>query len=350
MLQFFVRRFIMRHQLNRKALEVAIESILPASEEEWLKLRVKDVTSTESSALFGVCPYTTEFELWHQKKNAQVVAYEENAFTLWGKRLQDAIAYGVAQDNGWTIRKMGEYIRDPELRMGASFDFSIEDVSDGELNHVKKNGTAVFDKISVGVGLLEIKNVFGMIFKDQWLEDEDGNLEAPPHIEIQVQHQLAVTGRSFAYIAALVSGNKIELIKRTPDALIIKAIRDRIVDFWYKIANNTPPKPDYAKDSEFIASLFGYAEPGKIFDARGNEDFSLLIEKYRELGESEKACKETRATIKARLLQEIQDCEKVIGDGYTISAGTVGPAEIEAYTRKPYRMFKANFPRNKKEE
>lgn len=335
-----------------------IESILPASEEEWLKLRVKDITSTESSALFGVCPYTTEFELWHQKKNAQVVSYEENAFTLWGKRLQDAIAYGVAADNGWKIRKMSEYIRDPELRMGASFDFSIESTV-CECGHKYSEHSNVGNCVTCsncvrykGVGergLLEIKNVFGMIFKDQWLEDDEGNLEAPPHIEIQVQHQLAITGRAFAYIAALVSGNKIVLLKRTPDEVIINAIRTRIADFWYKIKTDTPPKPDFAKDAEFISSLFGYAEPGKVFDARGNEDFALLVTKYKELGEASRAAEAARKTIKARLLQEIKDAEKVVGDGWTISTGTVGPAEIEAYTRAPYRIFRPNFPRGKKE-
>lgn len=325
---------------------MAIETIVPENEQAWLALRVKDITSTESSALFGVCPYTTEFELWHQKKNSQAVEYEENAFTLWGKRLQDAIAYGVAADNGWKIRKMNEYMRDPQLRMGASFDFSIEGVkSIEEMNHQMTATQVEARWIRDEKGLLEIKNVFGMVFKDQWLEDDDGNLEAPPHIEIQVQHQLAVTGRSFAYIAALVSGNKIALIKRTPDPVIIKAIRSRIADFWYKVASNTPPKPDFAKDSEFIASLYGYAEPGKVFDARGNEDFSLLVTKYKELGDAARAAEATRQTIKARLLQEIQDAEKVIGDGWTISAGTVGPAEIEAHTRAAYRLFKPNFPK-----
>ena len=39
----------------------------PADEAEWLAMRRQDVTSTETAALFGLSPYTTAFEVWHQR-------------------------------------------------------------------------------------------------------------------------------------------------------------------------------------------------------------------------------------------------------------------------------------------
>ena len=49
------------------------ERIERTSEQAWLQQRAKDVTSTEVSALFGLSPYMTEFELWHRKANAEIV-------------------------------------------------------------------------------------------------------------------------------------------------------------------------------------------------------------------------------------------------------------------------------------
>ena len=326
-----------------------IEIMHPSNEEEWLKLRTKDITSSEVAALFGMSTYVTEYELYHRKKEGKVIVQEDEEWTKWGRRLQDSIAEGVAEDQGWKIRKMTEYMRDTELRMGASFDFSIEEsaLKDSPVPLREENPSVVIQPKMKGVGLLEIKNVFGMIFKDQWLEDDEGNLEAPPHIELQVQHQLAVSGRSFAYIAALVGGNQIELIKREPHPEIIEEIKKRVANFWKNVDNGTPPAIDLNKDADFIKSLYGYAEPGSVYDARGMEDFQSLCEKHRELGAAIKAAEEGREAIKTRLLIEIGSAEKVLGDGFSISAGSVGPTQV-AYERAGYRLFKINWPRGKK--
>ena len=97
------------------------QSIISNNEQEWLALRLEDITSTEVSALFNLSPYQTEFELWHRKKNKEIVTIEANQRMKWGTRLQDSIARGIAEDNGWNVRRMDEYVRIPELRIGSSF-------------------------------------------------------------------------------------------------------------------------------------------------------------------------------------------------------------------------------------
>lgn len=327
-----------------------IETIHPETEEEWLKLRTKDITSSEVAALFGMSSYITEFELYHRKKEGKVVVQEEEEWTKWGKRLQDTIAAGVAEDQNWKIRKMTEYMRDSELRMGASFDFSIESVQPA-VKEIPNGTTEITHReaslVYPNTGLLEIKNVFNMIFKDQWLEDEEGNLEAPPHIELQVQHQLAVSGRSFAYIAALVGGNQLQLIKRLPNEAIIAEMKARVKKFWERVDAGTPPPVDLNRDAGFISSLYGYAEPGTVYDARDMDVFRDLCVKYKELGDAAKEAESQREAIKTRLLMEIGSSEKVLGDGFTISAGVVGPCDI-AFTRSGFRLFKVNWKKGKK--
>lgn len=315
-----------------------MQIINPKNEAEWLALRMKDITSTDCAALFGISPYLTKFELFHRKKRAEVVDFKTNERVRWGNLLQDAIAAGVAEEQGWTVRKMTEYIRNEELRAGSSFDFSIENwiPTDPAHVHVKRQE----------LGLLEIKNVDGLQYKNGWLEDEDGNIEAPTHIEIQVQHQLMVSEREFAYIGALVGGNNLILLKRTRDEVVIAAIRKAVAEFWASIEANEPPAPDFKADAAFISKLYGYAEPNKVFDARGDESVLEKALEYKRLGDIAKDADEKRKAIKAELLTIIGDSEKVSGEGFTISAGIVGSCPI-SYVREEYRNFRINWSKKK---
>lgn len=298
---------------------MSVEIIQPKTEEHWLELRKSDITSTEISALFGISPYMTEFELWHMKKTGDCLKLDETDRMFWGKKLQDSIAQGVAEKMGWTVRRMDEYMRDPELRIGASFDFLI-----------KETGF-----------ILEIKNVDYIQFKKEWLENEDGSIEAPLHIELQVQHQMTVAGVSTAYIAVLVGGNDVKIIKRNANKAIQEKIREKVSLFWNSIEENVQPNPDFTRDAEFVAKLYGHAEPGTVFNAIGNDHLRSLMVQYKAHKAIIKDLDGKCEAIKAEVLTIIGDAEKVLGDGYTISAGVIGPAEI-SYTRQGYRTFKPN--------
>lgn len=320
-----------------------IETINPTDKQHWLECRTKDITSTEISGLFGFSPYTTEFEIWHQKKSGTVVEIEGNERMKWGTALQDAIAAEIAKEQGWTIRRMDEYMRDTDLRAGASFDFSIESlggITNNQLDELKDNG------ITVRKGLLEIKNVDSLAFRDGWTEDDAGNIEAPLHIEIQVQHQLMVSGRAFAYIGALVGGNRLVLIKRDRNDAVINSIQQKIQAFWASIESNTPPKPNFERDAKFISSLYNYADPGKLLDVRENEDFMNMAREHKRLGDIAKDAETKREALKAQMLMVIGDAEKIEGGEFSISAGIIGECEV-AYTRKAYRNFKPTWRKPK---
>ncbi len=304
-----------------------MEIIKPENETHWKQLRSLDVTSTECAALFNLSPYSTHLELWHRKKDKIVVNIEENERMKWGKRLEKTIAEGFAEDNQLEIAPMKEYIREPVLRMGSSFDFKI---------------------LSDEPGILEIKNVDSLVLKNDWIEEEDGTWTAPNHIELQVQHQLALTGWSYAYIGVLVGGNRPVFIKRDADPIIGEKIKNKIREFWISIENNTPPPINFERDAEFINKLYGYAEPNKVIDGVGNERLTHIAATYKNLGEQIKTLTSMRDACKAEILTMIQDAEKCLGNGFTISCGLVGPAHVE-YDREGYRSFRISFKKVKGE-
>lgn len=306
---------------------MSLEIINPTDEQHWLECRTKDITSTEISALFGFSPYMTEFELWHRKREGTVVKLEENERMEWGNALQDAIAAKIAKKNGWLIRRVTEYIRQPGYNLGASFDFEI----------TFPDGTKA---------LLEIKNVDSLQFKNGWKEDEDGNIEAPLHIEIQVQQQLLVSELKTCYIGALVGGNRLELIKREYNDRVAVQILKKAAAFWMSIEKNEAPQPNFVKDAEFISKLYGFADPGKFIDVTDNETFINLAREHKRLGDIMRDADAQRDALKAQMLMVIGDAEKVEGGEFSISAGMIASGHV-AYDRKPYRNFKPSWRKQK---
>lgn len=296
--------------------------IIPDNEQHWLSLRKTVITSTDISALFGLSPYCTPFELYHRKREGFEVEFDVNERILWGTRLQDAIAAGVAEDHKLSIRRMNEFIIDDEEKIGSSFDFSIEND-----------------------GLMEVKNIDSLVFKNNWIKDGDA-LEATPYVEMQAQFQLMVSERKYLIIAALVGGNKVQLIKRTPDSEIIKAIKSKVAAFWKSVESNTPPSPNFEKDAKFISNLYGFAEPGKIFNAESDEEIATLVSKYKEMSVAIKQCEATKDAMKAQILMKIGDAEKVQGSGFSISAGLIGESPV-SYIRKAYRDFRIFIKKEK---
>lgn len=311
------------------------EICLPKNKEEWLKLRSRDLTSTKIAALFGLSPYMTEFEMWHKMKSEQEDLRDDivnNERIRWGSRLETAIALGIAEDKQWVIAPMKEYIRIPEKRIGASFDFAILSVTDpdGSTRNVR--------------GILEIKNVDAMQFKEKWIVEPDGSVSAPPHIELQIQTQLLVSGRKIAMIGALVGGNQIVLLKRIADAQIHAEILKKVAAFWLSIELNQEPKPNFERDAEFVTKLYSHAEPGKVMTATARMD--ELAEQYNDVSQMMKQLEMKRDAVKAEMLTIMGESEKVLGSNYTITAGMVAPSRVE-YDRAGYRTFKVSFKKTK---
>jgi putative phage-type endonuclease len=301
-----------------KKVNNKIISITPSSKEDWLKARALDVTSTEVSALFGVNPYMTKFELWHRKNTGDLGSIAINDRMKWGNRLEESIAKGIAEDKGWEIKKKSEYMSLQSERIGASFDFEV----------LKPEA------------ILEIKNVDYLKFKEGWVSNEDGTGEAPLHIELQVQQQMLVSGLPVVFIGALIGGNDVFTIEREADMEVIKEIRGEVKDFWQSIKEGKSPEPDFRKDAEFIAKIYSSSIKEKVVESSPIID--EIAREYKVVSDRIKELEEIKAGLKAKVLTAIGDAGKVIGNGYSISSGMIGESQV-SYTRKGYRDFRILF-------
>jgi len=299
-------------------------------EATWLQARARDLTSTEVAALYGMNPYVTEFELWHRKRLGVAEAKADTERMRWGRRLEAAIAAGVAEDNGWKAQPRKIYQRLADQRIGCSFDWEAE-----------RDGVA---------GLLEVKNVDRRIYDDQWTEDGE-NIQAPPHIELQLQVQLLVSGYSWGAIIPLVGGNTSKVLLRTPDAVVQQDIQNRAAAFWASVDAGQEPKPDYYKDAEFIREeLRKSAAVGTVLaaDEEMDIDFSALIEAQQRL----RAAEERVDALKAKMVYRAGSAAKIISRFGSISCGMTEAVPPRLITpdmvgqpiggRKAFRSFRLN--------
>jgi len=324
--------------------------INPKSKEHWLQLKTEDISSTEISALFNISPYSTPFELWHEKKAGEIVTLKENSRMTWGKRLEDTIANGIAEELNLKVRRLKTYQRHDTCKgFGASFDYEIVgDLSEAEIMkthpHLK------------GPGILEIKNVDFLIYRDQWEEDE-----APPHIEAQLQQQLEITGRSWGIIACLVAGNDMKYIVRERNEKVGAAMTKRVTEFWKTQELNTPPEPNFEEDAEFIIRMYGDSNQW-IIDVSEDENIKPLVEQFWALATQVKDVTDLKKAVQARILDQVGgNCKKITCGDLSISCSTTKDTPPKVVTkdmigeeiggRQGYRMFRCfKKPKNKMPE
>lgn len=299
--------------------------IIPfTTREAWLAERARDITSTDVAALFGVSPYLTRFELWHRRHGSPEAAapeLDDVERVVWGRRLQNAIAEGAALDRdfGW-IREKKEYIRLPDHRIGASFDWEGPEYIDPIAGELPRPF------------LLECKNVDSLAFREGWEETEFG-LEAPAHIELQCQHQMLVSGIRKCYIAALVGGNRLVILERDYDEQVGQRILEECAAFW----SSPCPEPDFRKDAELIKRLYRLNGSGDTMDA--DERIARLMDEAAQFTRMQAVAKDECEARLAELRTLIGNAGAVLSEKHKLSRWTVKETPI-SYTRAAYDVMR----------
>lgn len=297
-------------------------------EAAWLSLRERDLTSTECAALFACSPYMTEFDLWHRKRGQLVVDFEANDRMKWGNRLESAIAYGIAEDFGLIVEPFKVYARIPELRMGSSFDFKIIGIADDFKGD--ENYRDLYREF--GTGIMEVKNVDGLAFKRSWIADGE-DMEAPPHIELQVQHQQEVADLEWTLIAPLVGGNTPRPFARIRNRDYGRMICEKVAAFWDSVAKGKAPEPDFSKDADTISKIY-MQNDGTSIDLSDDERLYTLCRQYKDASAQESEAGKIKKAAKAEILTIIKGAKEALALGHKISAGTTAPSSYTT-TRQP---------------
>jgi putative phage-type endonuclease len=208
--------------------------------EEWLKLR--KIGSSDASAISGLNPWRTPYHAWLDLCG-MLPPEDENDAMYWGKRLEALIADEFAERTRYTVLPCDKLFQHPvhEVMTASPDRFMLETVppafSDGDMEEKR--------------GVLECKSA-GAFTDHDW--------EAGPsdHALIQVQHQLAVCGLDYGYIAVLVGGREFYFHRVQRDEEIISKLIEMERDFWKLVEERTPPAL-HGSDGKLLGRVYPVA-------------------------------------------------------------------------------------------
>lgn len=269
--------------------------------ETWLALRKPDITASVVAALFGAHPYETALGLYAEKCGLEMPE-PDNAVLRRGRLLEGAVAAAVAEQRpDWEVIKADEYLRDPELRLGATPDFYIE----GDPR---------------GLGVLQAKTVAPSAFKRHWTDGAPFWVALQNATELMLEHEAA-----FGMVAALVVDPwKLDchLFDVPRHAGVEARIREAVAKFWDDVAAGREPHPDYGKDADLLAALYPQETPAKTIDLTGDNHLPVLLAEREEIKArirvDEARCKEIETEVKFKM----GDAEIATLDGFAITFRT----------------------------
>ena len=221
---------------------------------EWLGIRRRGIGSSDAAAAVGLCPYKSPLELWMEKtgRAAQNADPDTTDPRYWGTRLEPLVASAYMERTGNKVRRVNAVLQHP------TFPYMLANI-DREIV-----GTT-------GAQVLECKTA-GEFGSRLW---KDG---VPEHVQLQVQHQLAVTGREAADVAVLLCGQRLETHRIRRDEDVIARLIVLETQFWRCVETDTPPPVDGSESAaralrqlyrgnDTTLDFTGVIELGKAFDA-----------------------------------------------------------------------------------
>lgn len=198
--------------------------IVAQSLEDWLAIRRKVIGASESPSILG-CGYADEnvWTVW-AKKTGRMEDKPDNEMLWYGRKMQPLTLERFTIETGFPVRDLGEFTvqRHPTLPwLGATLDGLAETP----------------DCLAV----VEAKNI-GQYSSKEWKADEP-----PLKVQVQIQHQLAVTGLNLGYAAATIGGNRLAFRPIERNDRFIAVMIERLEEFWSLVLEDRPPALDYSE-------------------------------------------------------------------------------------------------------
>jgi putative phage-type endonuclease len=240
----------------------------------WHEIRAQHIGGSEVSALFGLSPFTTRWQLWMEKSGKLPPEdLSDNKAIQAGTFLESGIANWAAHRWGMTIEKVTDYYTAHDCPgMGASLDFATD------------TGIPVEIKWSA--------------YGDGWEYDGEVITSAPENYILQVQHQMACTSAPYGWLIALLR-NEPRRMKIPRNDKIIDAIKAEVTAFWESVRAGQEPPVDFENDAEAVVRMLDFVP---ISDITLNEEHAHLFQTYLEMADLEKQAKAKKEKAKTEML------------------------------------------------
>lgn len=312
----------------RPALRLVGTKQLPR--EDWLTVRKQGIGSSDAAAAIGLNPYKSQLELWLEKTGRdtsmpKIDPNDEESPAYWGNILEPIVASHYTKRSGHRVRRINAVLQHPDPKlpwMLANIDREVIGADD--------------------VQILECKTA-GINGARLWKEG------VPEYVQLQVMHQLAVTGKQAADVAVLLGGQHLEIHRIDRDDSMIARLIDLERLFWDYVVSDTPPPADGTASAESALRCLYPEDNGQTLDFSQHTDLASTYLELKSVRQS-MAQQETReAQLKQALQQAMGAATRAeFADGYISwrkSRDSTGLDVEQMLKDKPY--LQARYPKIK---
>ena len=269
----------------RPALRLVGTKQLPR--EDWLAVRKQGIGSSDAAAAVGLNPYKSQLELWLEKTGRdsslpKLDHNDEESPAYWGNILEPIVATHYTKRSGHRVRRINAVLQHPDPKLPWML--------------------ANIDREVIGtdnVQILECKTA-GINGARLWKEG------VPEYVQLQVMHQLAVTGKQAADVAVLLGGQHLEIHRIERDESMITRLIDLELLFWDYVVSDTPPPADGTASAEAALRCLHPEDNGQTLDFSQHTE---LASTYLEL----KAIRQSIAQQETREAQLKQALQQAMG-------------------------------------
>ncbi|WP_321353070.1 lambda-exonuclease family protein [Alcaligenes faecalis] len=289
------------------AVQVQPQSLRPAlrlvktntlSRDEWLEVRKHGIGSSDAAAAVGLNPYKSQLELWMEKTGRDTDLpkpdpTDTTAPVYWGTLLEPIVAASYTQQTGRRVRKVNAVLQHPDRPwMLANIDREVIGASD--------------------VQILECKTA-GEFGARHW---RDG---VPEYVQLQVQHQLAVTGKHAADVAVLLCGQQLKVHRIERDDELIAKLMLLQERFWRYVTTDTPPPVDGSDSSATALQYLHPRDSGERLDFSQESQMSALFTDLQEARFQVDKYKQLEEQYKQKIQQAMGDASQAIFETGSVS-------------------------------
>jgi len=259
--------------------------------DEWLTVRKQGIGSSDAASAVGLNPYKSQLELWMEKTGRdanlpKVDPKDQSSPMYWGNLLESIVAAHYTMRSGHKVRRINAVLQHPkEPWMLANIDREVTGAPD--------------------VQILECKTA-GFHGSFLW---RDG---VPEYIQLQVMHQLSVTGKQCADVAVLICGQDLQIHRIQRDEAMITKLIELERAFWHYVETDTPPPADGSDSADLALRCLYPQDSGQTLDLSDDLEMSAVFSDLLAIRQvlTDKGLLEAQA--KQRIQQRMGDATKVL--------------------------------------
>lgn len=255
---------------------------------QWLEVRQGGIGSSDAATAVGLNPYKSPLELWMEKTGRIKPEAESPGMDdprYWGTLLEPFVADSYQQKTGRKVRRVNAVLQHP------TFNFMLANI----------------DREVVGspdVQILECKTA-GEFGSRLW---RDG---VPEYVQLQVQHQLAVTNKQAADVAVLLCGQQLEIHRIERDDDLVARLILLETKFWECVEQDIEPPADGSESSSRALRQL-YSGNDTSLDFIGDENLGQAFDSLAALKTELEAKEREAERLKQTIQQAMGDASKAL--------------------------------------